>query len=748
MAGDTKSLIDSLNLDALDEKGEPVKERMADVKAAIGIFHHLLKADEGSSIARARIDAMFDNAPPYDGAKLAASGQSLKTNLNFGEAQRLIDIAMSSYIDLEASLEVLVEVFGTMGEPDQRIQFQDIVAQELTYLIRSNPEYYTNYLRLCTQFLKHGVSIAYFDNPDDYHYQVGGFTDILIPRQSKATEAGIEVAVGRRPYALPNLMKFIENEEAAKKVGWNPTEIKRIVVENVRTTGRNDTSSGSVFADYEALAAEVKNNDIYEGIHNPTVEVLHFWVREMDGTYSHYICAKDNPKDFIYKKVSRFKSAQEAFIFFANGVGTNGTYHSIRGLGQRIHAHIQVLNRLRCQMVDGAMLGSSVMLQPDGQRAMDELNFTYYGGYSILSPNVNIVEKPIANMSQAVMPALNDITQQLMMNADTTSTYGPDQVSPYRNRDQVALDSDVLTRISGSQINLFYSSQTRLLREQVRRIVQNKKNRPEIAEFYARCEARGVPAEFIQSLDTDRTRAVRAIGDGSKVNRSVALRELQGISGQFDEVGRRNLTRDIVATRVGYDLANRYVPANVETRPTTEIKVAILENAHLSEGRPVPVVASELHGQHLDQHLPEFNALIEALNTGQADPMQSLPILQAFYQHVADTIDAAFGDPNLQEVIAQANQLLQFAEEQINNVSKHIEKLQRDGVVGGDGRPQEGVDPNEAKIADMERVSAVKLDIMRREADLRMSIKQQEADQSRAIRDADAALKFREGAIQ
>ena len=83
-------------------------------------------------------------------------------------------------------------------------------------------------------------------------------------------------------------------------------------------------------------------------------------------------------------------------------------------------------------MIDGAMLGSAVMIQPESQRAMDELGFTYYGAYAVLSPNVNIIEKAVPNLSTAVKPALEDISTQLALNTDTVSSYG-NQSSPYRN---------------------------------------------------------------------------------------------------------------------------------------------------------------------------------------------------------------------------------------------------------------------------------------------------------------------------
>ena len=732
--------IDGLELSALDKKGKPVETRLKDVASATSIFNTLLKADEKSSINRARIDAMFDGAAPYSRNNLVTSGQSLKTNLNFGEAQRLLDIALSAYVDLYSSLECFVEVKGTTGEASEIAPLEKITADEITYLLRSWPEFHSAYLRLCTTFIKHGVSVAYFDTPDDWRFRVGGFADMLIPRQTPASESCIDVAIGRRQYLLHELHGFIRNEKAAAKVGWDVEEVKRVIMANSTTQGRSRQRVGSSVGDYETLQQQLKNNDIYTGIQNPTVGILHFWIQEMDGSISHYMAAEDKPKEFLYKKTSRYESAEQAYIMFTYGVGSNGTYHSIRGLGQRIFSHIQTSNRLRCQQIDGAMLASAVMIQPENQRSLDELQFTYYGAYAVMSPNVKIVEKAIPNLGTAVQPALQDLSQQLALNTDTVSTYGSQQSSPYRNQMQVVSDMDVTTRLSGASLNLFYSSWNRLLKEVVRRIVKGNGRDPAVKEFYERCAKRGIPADFIKNLDVGRTRAVRAIGNGSYANRMVALKELQGISGQFDDVGRRNLTRDIVSTRVGHDLADRYVPADVQKRPTVDVKIAFFENEQLQEGKPVPVIANELHGTHLEVHVPILNQMIEGLNSGEVDPMQALPMLQAFYQHISETAQYAAGDPALEGLVGQTKQVLQYAEEAINNTMKAVEKIQRDQAQVAE---QQGEEPQVSEQDTKLMSHQVNMQIAQEKAELDMAIKQKKHEQEMAITDAKAALDFR-----
>ena len=86
-------------------------------------------------------------------------------------------------------------------------------------------------------------------------------------------------------------------------------------------------------------------------------------------------------------------------------------------------------------------------------------------------------------------------------------------------------------------------------------------------------------------------------------------------------------------------------------------------------GRPVPVLSSEYHGAHLEVHLPEVEGIIEGLDSGEVDPVQALPALQAFYQHLGETVQFAAGDPALEGQVGYTKQVMQYAEEAINNTS-------------------------------------------------------------------------------
>ena len=730
--------LELLNIDPAT--GAAPSPRLPDVKAASSIYEGLKDADSDSSIDRGRVDAMFDGAAPYDNRVLVQTGQGSRTNLNFGESQRLLDVDMSAFVDLFCSLDRLVSVKPTAGPPTALLEAAGVIAEELTQLIRDWPDAFSNYLRLCTEFIKHGVGIAYFSDATQWRWRVSGLGDFLVPRKTPSSEEGLEVACSRRSYLLHELYAFIRNPEAATKKGWNPDEIRRVMVQNATNSG----TAKSGYRDWEVLQQEFKNNDLQSGMENTTVSVIHEWVREFDGSISLYLFAEESPQDFIFVKRNMFPRADQAFVFFTYGVGNNGTLHSIRGKGQRIFAHIQTSNRMRGQMADAAFLAGSVMLQPETERALEKLSYTLYGPYSILSPDVKVIEKGIPNLANSMQPALDSIELQLARNADPVGVYG-DKASPYRNELQVEHDLAVSSRLTGATINLFYASWTRLLREMVRRITAGDSGDPPVREFFRRCAERGVPAEVVKSLDHSRTTAVRAIGAGSAANRLLALRELNQIAGAFDETGRHNLIRDITTARVGRDMVDRYVTTTPEPRPTVEGKLAMLENAAMQGGSQIPVLSGELHGEHLRTHAPLLQQIISGVETGEVDPVQSLPLAEALHAHCSEHAGFLSQDPLSQADAAGYRQMLQQTSEIIVNTRKKITAMQRKAQMAeGPGAGESGGTPAEGPSAAQLKMEEhqMKLQNEQRKADQEYAIKERKAQQEATLKDASNAMKM------
>lgn len=721
------------NIDA-ETGAPPTPSRLKDVKSADAIYQSLKRADDKSAINRAKIQAIFDGAPPYDAAQLRATGQAQRTNLNLGEANRYLDVAASGYVDLINAVENLVDVTleTDAASEVEKPFYESVIAEEVTRTIRDWPEFHGSYLRLTNEFLIHGVSAAIFRDDKDFRFRVTGFQNFWIPRQTPASEDAIEVACFRDEQRLDELYRCIADEDIAKKCGWNPAEVRRCM-----TNAAVNTASQSSFQNWEQLQAELKNNDLYCGTRANNVAVIHTYVREFDGSVSHYIHCELSPEDFLYCAPSRFLSPEQTFLLFSNGVGTNGTYHSVRGLGQKLFAHIQVSNRLRSQAIDGAMLASTIMIQPESQRALDELSLSYYGAFTVLSPNIKITEKVVPNLTQSVIPVIADLSNQMERNLDFFSSSGAAAGSPYRTKLQVEAELEAATRLTASNLNLFYNSWRRLMREITRRIVLGDRTEAAIKDFYKRCEERGVPASIIKKIDFAKTKAVKAVGAGNASARTAALNDLEGLMPFFSESGKKNLIFDRVAARAGYDIARRYASPADEQQPSYDSKMAKLENAILRLNQPAEVSDTDMHATHLREHAPEIQEILAGLEAGQLDGQAILPVLAVMHEHAAKHTEYLSGDPSAQSEAAGYRELVANSEAVLMNLYRQQQKMAREA----EGQQlQEGqVDPKlreqELKLQEIQQ----RIDLKRTEFETTKARKDQEFQQKLAL--ADVAMR-------
>jgi hypothetical protein len=739
-------------LQNVSESGEP-RSRVKDSKSLHEIYRKLRDADDKSSKNRAEIQAMFDGVPPYSDADLMASGQSYRCNVNFDEASTIQESAMAGYVDIIHSVEHLLSLKTDYGDTKTRLEYSNVIAEELTRAIRSWPQFNFNYLLLCQYFVTHGVGIAYWEDNIDWRWRVSMFGDFLIPRKTLACEDEIEVAVCVRSYQAHQLYRFIEDAEAASDMGWNVEEVRKALIK--ATNGSTGT-----FTEWEKLQVELKNNDLFTGTANASeVKVIHAWVKEFDGSVSYYMTLENNESDdFLCVKRSLYDHINSAFVFFPYGIGTNGYYHSIRGLGYKIFPQVQLSNRLRCQMADGAMLSSTLLLQPQNEQALEDLNFTYYGPYSVLAPDmINVVPNAMPDVSRTAMPFLQDLSAQ--MQSKTAGYDSSSAVSDTRDKTKLEVQSILSSqaRLSVASLNLFYEPWSRVLKEMVRRFVRggymsDEPGGREVKDFYNRCALRGIPVEAILAVDINSVRPVRAIGAGSEAARLLATNELMELMPGFDEYGRKAAQRDRVAARFGYDLADRYTPApDAEARPVIDIKIAELENGDMRSGNQIQVLPNENHLEHAKVHLAALGQTVQIVEAGQAPIEQVIDFLVNLYGHVTTHVEEVSRDSTIPEAGAALRKSLQQFGEIVNNGVKQVQKLREQQESQSAPGAEMAAAEQQSKYADTLQQKLqehqAKLQMMQETHQMRLNLRLAEVQQKLALRDAEVASKISKQAL-
>jgi len=733
----------SIELETISDSGKAPRTRIKDAKSAHAIYTSIRNADDASSIDRQKIQSMLDGEPPYSPQQLKSLGQGYRANLNFGEAAAALETSLSAYSDLVNSVDRLASVKTSEGDPAQKVEWENIIAEEFHRTITDWDEFFYKQQMLAHQFVSQGVGVAYFEDNRSWKWSVCGLKDFKVPRGTPACDTKVEVATIERHYLVGELYQFIENPKIATELGWNVEETRRAIL----LSTDNGTSSNS--RDWERLQEELKNNDLmYSHARSKVVRCIHYFVKEFDGTISHYIATRaGDSDDFLFQKPSRFKHANEAFVLFSYGIGTNGLLHSVRGLGYKLFPFIQLSNRMRNAIVDGAMLSSALMIQPATGEDVSNLSLMYNGPLSILPPGINVVDKTMPNLAGNVLPIIRDLE---VVRQNNTGTYNPKQVMPdgdARTATEVQAQLAQQSLLSAQAMNLYYIPFQKLLAEQFRRLatVNYRSDEPggeEAIAFRERIEARGVPWKAVQKVY--RVQAVRAIGAGSPGARMLAFNEFMAIMPRFDEVGQRNLIRDRVAARVGYDQVDRYIPKGEIERIPIDAKIAELENDAMQGGRGVSVNPGENHAVHVKVHLEDAARFLQALQQNQVDPKLAMSYLQVQYPHSTAHAEQLALDPSRSQEVGMAREILNQMREAVENIGKQLaaqakrEAQARASQQGGQVDPKTQLAIQKAQID-----SQIKL----QQSQLDQRLKAADVQQKMAIRDAEAAQKIRQKSL-
>lgn len=722
-----------------------VKERISNVNDAQQVYLSMREGDRESAVNRLQIQASLDGVPPYDQKKLNALKRGYQANVNFNFMEDALSIAQAPFDDLleEEILLTTPTKYGT--DPELQIEWSQIIAEEATKTITQVDGFEYDFPELVRQFILHGVSVPYFPDEIGFQWETAAMGDFLLPRGVRAKARAVDVACAMRPYLPNELYHHIEDRAVAEEMGWNVDETIRQI--------KLATPDQPIDWDVEHWEKEWKNNDIGLTAKSKVIRAVHMWVTSLNGEVSHYIFAEANPKDFMYKRVGRFKKQSEAYTMMTYGVGTNGCYHGIRGLGYTLYGPVKRLNMLWSGFLDQIGQSGKLLLQPNSESDLQNLSTVDFGGSAVVvPPNVKMLTWSWPNLQNTTIPGLEMISNMVRQKAGRYTSEADFNQAKEQTRAEVMARVDQISKLSTSQLRIFKQGMTRLFREQMRRIIRRDwtdidRNGEDVIRFYARCELRGVPKEAIHSVDLEGVEFVLGIGNGSAAARTAILERLELRYPYMDEVGKNNYNRDYVRTIAGLTAANSYFPKQAGQRPPIDLDIAITENSLFRLGGDKPVIPNEIHSVHIPPHLELMYEYIKGYEDMLISEEEAIPVLLVLQTHTQTHLDYIQSHPQA----AEWRQALQQTNEIVVNGQRSLEKKQKQAAeaeargetldqVSGEIGAAESIQNQQA----LESLKAVLTEKQIAKIDQDMLIKQQQHQQKMAKEDILLAQKVRE----
>jgi hypothetical protein len=654
-------------LENLTEAGSPPKKRIKSSDNLISIADKYIEQDEDAAYLRARAQALVNGEAPYDAEELKSKGLTHVVNANFGEANAIMEAALAPYIELQNGVPRIANVIMDSYEGDSN-EDSEIISEEFDWMLKEWSDHAYNMQLLSREFVGDGVGVAMWPDERSIFWEPCGLKDFKVARDTKVSDEAIEVAIVQRSMSVSELYRYIRNPEAAKKLGWNINSVKQAIwkASTKRDQWKNYT------AHWEDFEREIKENDLYAGesaYHR--AQLIYGYNREFDGKFTQLIGSRDS-SDFLYERYSRYGDVNQCFVIFTYGVG-QGTFHTIRGLKQKIYNQIQISNRVLCQAAQAAITSGLIQLQGDAE-AIQDFQYIEVGPYTFIPSGLTPIQLQPPSIATQGLPVYNLMTQVLQNN---TGSYRSRQTTPEgqaRSATEVVQQARQESTLNAAALELFYTPYNKLLTEQYRRAVNplltaNDKGGALALEFRKRCARRGVSIERMRQFS--KVTAFRAMGDGSPVMTEMASKQLMELYSLMDEKGKENTLRSVIAgiSGVGWQKVNLFV-SEKGPRRVVDFDIANLENGNLRQGIPQMVHDSQNHAVHIEAHIPMIAEIIEAHRQQQMADEQAMQILRPAADHVTEHL--VFFSNN-----SYRAQEVRELKRQLQNLTAYIDELEQ-----------------------------------------------------------------------
>jgi len=661
---------DTQPIKSVSESGQAPCSRIKDAKSAHELFQNMKTNDEQAAYYRCVIQGLIDGNPPYESSELRRSGQSWRCNVNWREAESIIDTNTASIWELDMEVPNLISARVDFQDPQRpTVNYAGIIEEEYTRTIKEWPSYYFNRMISIKEMLVTGIGPVYWRDKHDWRPFITKRSALLIDPLSKSDISEIELIGLRHSYQAHELFQKIKDEESkemAREEGWNPTLILESIVKSQKNS--SDSSNKYQSTEFEAFQQDLKNNDLVSSKNNCNpIKVIQFLVKEYNGKVSRYIISEDNEYlEFLYKGVDEYDGMEQALCLFMWNTG-DGYCKSIKGLGHRIFPHIEQSNRFICSTVDGAVMSSSFILAPTEQGSSGQINLMRLGPITVLPKGYQAVQQTFAPNLKGLINVRSMLYQILNNNTNVFKKSMEDPNAPERTLGEVQIQAMNTAKLDKNQISIHYLQLDAFHKEIFRRMSDSSYpseagGYKEAKKFRENCKKRGVTKEILNRCTVT---ATRAIGYGSATMREMVTNQIMNLVPSMDEIGRRNALRDKIASLVGYDTVDRYVPEMGRNEiPTSEHSLAMLENNDILEGQQVIVGTDQPHTIHLLVHLPQLVGLAQSF-MNKPEQMNLMKVVPAFgigLQHSGTHVQSMATDPSRKDEVEEyTKQLDQFA---------------------------------------------------------------------------------------
>lgn len=669
----TEPFVETGSLADLTESNQPVKSRAGSPKQVWEIMKALEDENTERDRRMTKVQGNIDRNAPVSRARMVEAGRGDDANINWGEGKGQMDNAWTPYYDLTTEVPVCVDGDLDTGDASLDAELMRAFAEAFHKMV-FGWDGFDLMTQLCDwQMLAHGHGWLVRCDPNDWRWETVLASNFYVPQRMRIDlEGGAHVAFKTE----------IEAGELWRKIGrpgWNKTAIW----DAIQKSGKGDSQNWSLMQWQAALKA----GDIYVSQKtSKTIMLANVFAKEMDGSISYHIVPRDqanSPKDFLYSKIGLYKDWNECICLFPYDIGSDGTVHSVRGLGTAIHGYCDLSNRIKNSLADLMLTGIKPMFQSETNSAEQDWQLARMGGYNIVPKGLNPLQMNIGPGLTSGIAGIQHFESTLTKN---TGTFHEEVDAPRVEETAKAamIRAAGRAKLTKGAHNRYYRSKDREYRE-MWRIAVNPKIREEMPggklalAFQKECRKiverlRG-PKDALQRVTN--IRAVRTIGLGSAAMRIEIANAIMDKYPLLDPVGQNNALRMYFAALTSYHSVDGLVPSISTGQLAVEddSQAADENNAFNILGPEAEVVITprQQHDIHLNHHVASMERDMQACQQGQQEPRQCFGRLEAKGAHSHNHLNRMAGNPAKADIVKQFNERLRQLAAYQDHLQQNIE---------------------------------------------------------------------------
>lgn len=608
----------------INASGKPTKRSIKDLNMAQEVVKTIISANRERHVINSRILAKYNAERPYDHAKLQAEGLGWKQNFTTKPLPSMIEKVAPRFVRAVAAQKYLTNS-SLSSRWENSVEKTEMFREHITKTIRGRVGWNTLVESIAFDNALFGHTVVSWLDEFSWFPKHFKQDESFLSDGTKQLPSSAQVIVVKETFLPHELFAYIENEEAAKTVGWNIENTIKQINKASPSQLRDNMGNGTAETWYQNARRELTLGSSYMAGASVIV-VYSLLVREVTGKVSHYRLA-GTEYDEIFTREDRFESMEECASFFSFQKG-NDTMHGSKGVGRDIYELAGMIDRTRNEIVDRVIISGKQMFQGD-IKMIHRFKMSVVGSAIIVPTGWTPLQQKIEGNVEDFIKLdgfFTMLVDQLIGSTSPPRIEGeafrsPAAVNLYAEREEEQRDVRI-SRFLEQFVGFISTMQKRLCDPDT--IEEDAKAlQEEMLKHMSREELNELANQPVAGTITDLTPLQRQL--------IVALAAEKRGNPLYNQ---RQLEVEDVTARINPEFAKRVIlPENDPTVQAEQQRTSQLEWVLLSSGQEVSVSPRDNHLIHLEDIMPRAEQIASAITQGQAETEQLLPVVAHVTEH-------------------------------------------------------------------------------------------------------------------